>query len=154
MEIRKPGDSADAPRHGAPEVRAGIGIKKTLLFAAALLQPDLGGLIGALGFKQKRDRIAGIVAMGDVPELVLRQPDALHGDFLGTVAQSFEDFVAEDDGAAADTDKDHVKAQADTGPQVDLEQRLAEPDALRPPQPLLPKGHPTYDMRERSRTHP
>jgi galactokinase len=90
----------------------------------------------------------------DVPELVRGQTDALHGDLLGAVAQSLEDFIAEDDGAATDADEDHVKAQADAGPQVDLEQSLAEPNALRAPQPLLPEGHPNYHMRERLITHP
>ena len=66
-----------------PRSCAGVRIEQPLMFAAALFQPDLGGLIGTLGFEEEVDGVAGIQALGAERGVVLGQPRGLDGDQRG-----------------------------------------------------------------------
>ena len=48
-------------------------------------------------------------------------------------------FIAENDGAAADADHEYVETQSDARPKMHLKQRFANPKTFRPAQPSLPK---------------
>ncbi len=50
-----------------------------------------------------------------------------------------------------DADHQHVQAERDAGPEMNLEQRLANPDAFRTPQPSLPGIHAAPPLRMRMR---
>ena len=74
-------------------------------------------------------------------ERIARQPRAGHRDDFWPDRESPVQLVTKYDGAAADADEDDVNPEANAGPQVNLENRLAEPQALRPPQPPIPERH-------------
>src|SRR5580692_1329511 len=83
--------------------------------------------------------------MNGLLEIVAGQTRAGDGNDLRSGPQPFVKLIAEYDGAAADADENYVEAERDPGPEVNLEKRLAKPEAVRTPQRSVPERHGVFN---------
>ena len=90
-----------------------------------------------------RDGVAGERAPRGVAQFVFGQP--VRGRIVRAdgraVHQHAHQFAAEHDGAAAQAGDDDVEAHSDAGPEVNLEHRLADPQALGSAENALAERH-------------
>jgi hypothetical protein len=74
--------------------------------------------------------------LGEFDQLIFRQQRARPGDDPSPRSRFIGD-TTEEENAPADTDRHDVEAYRDTGPEVDLKDRLPQPNALRTPHELF-----------------
>ena len=93
------------------------------------------------GARDSDHAVAAMRARRRRGQLFVGEPRTGFGDGHGRPRGGDVELVAEHENAAGDAHQQHVEADADPAPEMDLKNRLAQPEALRLRHPLPPPSH-------------
>ena len=142
MQSCEPEHEELALRDRIAEVLTGVGVESFFFPIAVALHPDLDCRVASRdAVADPRNRVARISALGQKLQLVRREAPGLGIEGGAGRAEQRVELVAVHQHAAGDAQHHQVEAEAETGPQVNLEQRAPQPDCLRLPYPLRPQAH-------------
>src|SRR6185312_6933208 len=104
-------------------------------------QPGIHRLVLVIRVAEVHQRVIRIESRNGGLELVVGEPRSRRGRDDGLWCRGAIELVTVDEYAARHADHEHIDAESDSGPKVYLEERAAQPDLLRLPEPSLPHVH-------------
>ena len=138
VEVDEPRDETKGRRYSVAQIFPGVGIEQPLCLFSVAQQPNISRLIEFpcpeyVGYFRPRVR-----AEGRFFQLIVGQAwPGSHGDNRCRSGQAIQ-FVPVHQDTTRGANHEDVKADAYPGPEVNLKDRLSQPDALGLPEPPLP----------------
>src|SRR6266852_1900620 len=115
----------------------------------AAFQPNLDRLVRILSFVETDWFVSGIISLRGLLQFVNSHSRARPDGDARLLRKRLGELPAVDENGAGYAHQKNVQADAYSRPQVNLEERLTQPEALRPMQPFFPGAHlalPTKDV--------
>ena len=141
MQLGKEADRAKPEGTGGPQILSRVRIDKPLIGVSCRAQRNDGSFARVLPDLNARDGGTGVRPLRCRQQFVAPQARSgnLHNFWLRQERRI--EFAIEDGQTAAEAHDEYVESERDSGPQMNLEQSLAQPNGLRSLDPLLPGIH-------------